>query len=150
MGHIVGGQEIEVGRIIYPAGSDVKAHTLHNEQIHTIMKGKANFRIAGEERVVGPGEALLIRPYTEFSATILEEFEALRFKDVGPGKVKGLAGADVVSGFGEVGARHAVPLLIQHWVYIIDDYETVNCKNIVEGWSVYDAQWKKGPCKILQ
>ncbi len=66
------------------------------------------------------------------------------------GKVKGLAGADVVSGFGEVGARHAVPLLIQHWVYIIDDYETVNCKNIVEGWSVYDAQWKKGPCKILQ
>ncbi len=50
------------------------------------MKGKANFRIAGEERVAGPGEALLIRPYTEFSARILEEFEVLRFKDVGPDK----------------------------------------------------------------
>lgn len=209
-GPIVRGQEIEVGRIVYPAGSEVKAHALPNEQIHTVMRGKAQFRIAGEERIVGPGEALLIRPHTEFSARILEEFEVLRFKDVrldkgarkeggqgpsffkwaemasdfitpmyssgkGPtitgerievafmeypagteakphshpneqiqvplkGKVKGLAGADVVSGPGEV---ILVPALIQHWIYIIEDYETVNCKNIVEGWSVYNAQWQK-------
>jgi quercetin dioxygenase-like cupin family protein len=209
-GPVVRGQEIEVGRVVYPAGAEIKAHALPNEQIQTVMRGKALLRIAGEERIVGPGEALLIRPQTEFSARILEEFEVLRFRDVGPaqsagkeggrgpsffkwaemtsdfitpmyssgkgptitgerievafmeypagteakphshpneqiqvplkGKIRGLAGADVVSGPGEV---VLIPALIQHWVSILEDYETINCKNIVPGWSVYNARWEK-------
>lgn len=208
-GPVVRGREIEVGRIVYPAGSEVKAHALVSEQIQTVMKGKAQFRIAGEERIVGPGEAVLIRPNTEFSARILEELEVLRFRDVGTGaagkeggrgqsffrwaemkadfitpmyspgrgptitgdrievalmefpagteakphshpneqiqvplkgKAKGLAGAEAVSGPGEV---ILIPALIQHWASIIEDYETLNCKNIVPGWSVHNARWEK-------
>jgi len=209
-GPVVRGKEIEVGRIVYPEGSEVKAHTLPNEQIQMVMKGKAQFRIAREERIIGPGEAVLIRPNTEFSARILEEFAVLRFRDVGPdaaagkeggrgqsffrwaemkadfitpmyspgrgptitgerievsfmefpagteakphshpneqiqvplkGKIRGLAGAEVVSGPGEV---ILIPALIQHWASMIEDYETVNCKNIVPGWSVYNARWEK-------
>ena len=45
---------------------------------------------------MGPGEALLIRPNTEFSARILEEFEVLRFRDVGP---------EMAAGKREAGAR---------------------------------------------
>ena len=208
-GPVVRGREIEVGRIVYPAGSEIKAHALVSEQVLTVMKGKAQFRIAGEEQTVGPGEAVLIRPNTEFSARILEVFQVLRFRDVGPdaaagkggqgqaffrwtemkadfitpmyspgrgptiagerievafmefpagteakphshpneqiqvplkGKIKGLAGAEVVSGPGEV---ILIPALVQHWASIIEDYETLNCKNIIPGWSVYNARWEK-------
>jgi len=210
-GAVVRGREIAVGRIVYPAGAEVGLHALPREQIQTVIRGKARFRVAGEERIVGAGEAMLIRPHAAFAALILEEFEVLRFGDVGSGegrpetgggtgqaffrwadltsdfitpkyssargptitgerlevaimqfaagteakphshpneqiqvplkgKVKGLAGAEVVSGPGEV---ILIPALVQHWASIIEDYETLNCKNIIPGWSVYNARWEK-------
>lgn len=210
-GTIVRGREIEVGRIIYPAGTVIKTHTLPNEQIHTVMKGNAAFSICGEEQMVGPGKALLIRPQTEFSARILDDFEVLRFKDVESGggakKKKGAPGPsffkwdEMKSDFitprysagqgptitgerievafmqfpaGTEGKPHThpneqlqvplkgkgrylleeehlftldevilIPANLRHGVWILEDYTVVNCKNIVQGWSVYNAQWEK-------
>jgi quercetin dioxygenase-like cupin family protein len=209
-GTIVRAREIEVGRIIYPAGTEIKPHALPNEQIHTVTKGKATFRIGEEEREVGPGEALLIRPQTTFSALILQEFEILRFKDVGPGEDTKKEGVSRPSFFkwdemksdyitpryssgrgptitgerievafmkfpaGTEGKPHThpneqmqvplagkgkylleeehvstldevilIPANLRHGVQILEDYTVVNCKNIVQGWSVYNAQWEK-------
>jgi quercetin dioxygenase-like cupin family protein len=84
-GKFIRGKEIEVGQITYPAGTDVKAHALPNEQIFTIMEGKAAMRVSGEEKTVSSGEAILVRPETEFSIRVLEKLEVLRFQDVGAG-----------------------------------------------------------------
>jgi quercetin dioxygenase-like cupin family protein len=209
-GAVVRGREIAVSRIVYPAGAEVKPHALPTEQIQTVSRGKARFRVDDEERIVGTGDAVLIRPQVEFSVQVLEEFAVLRFGDLGAGrspaperargqsffrwaemtsefitpryssgrgplitgvrievslmqfaagteakphshpneqiqvplkgKIKGLGGPDVVSGPGEV---ILIPALIQHWASIVEDYEAVNCKNIVPGWSIYNARWEK-------
>ncbi len=210
-GAVVRGREIAVSRIVYPAGAEVGLHALPKEQIQTVIRGTARFRVAGEERIVGPAEAVLIRPHAPFALQVLEEFEVLRFGDVGAGdgrpearsgagqpffrwaeltadfitpkrssargttitgerievalmhftagteakphshpneqiqvplrgKIRGLAGTEVVSGPGEV---ILIPALIQHWAAVLEDYEAVNGKNIVPGWSVYNARWEK-------
>jgi quercetin dioxygenase-like cupin family protein len=36
-----------------------------------------------------------------------------------------------------------MPTYMEHEAVVIEDYTTINCKNIVEGWSVHDAQWVK-------
>lgn len=209
-GSIVRGREIEVGRIVYPAGTAIDTHALSGEQIHAVMKGKAAFTIAGEERVVGPGEALLIRPETDFSARIIDEFEVLRFRDKGSGAGAGKGEAPGQSFFkwdemksdfitprystahgptvtgerievafmkfpaGTEGKPHnhpneqlqvplkgkakyllekeyltaldeviLIPSNLRHGAQILEDYTVVNCKNIITGWSVYNAQWEQ-------
>ncbi len=59
---MIRGEKIGVGRFTYPAATEVKPHANPNERIQTILKGRATFRVGGEEKVVGPGEAVLIRP----------------------------------------------------------------------------------------
>jgi quercetin dioxygenase-like cupin family protein len=84
-GKFIRGKEIEVGQVSYAAGKEVKPHTLPNEQILTIMDGKAVMRVGGEEKTVSSGEAVLVRPETEFSIRVLERLDVLRFQDVGSG-----------------------------------------------------------------
>jgi len=84
-GKFIRGKEIEIGQIVYPAGTEVKAHALPNEQIFTIVEGKAAMRVGGEEKTVSSGEAVLIRPETEFSIRVLEKLEVYRFQDLGAG-----------------------------------------------------------------
>ena len=78
------GQKIGVERCVYPAGSAVKPHAVPREQIHCILGGKASYRVGGEEKVVGPGEAVLIRAKLEYSLQALEETGVIGFADVGP------------------------------------------------------------------
>jgi quercetin dioxygenase-like cupin family protein len=82
-GRFIRGKEIEVGQITYAAGIEVRPHALPNEQIFTIMDGKAAMRIGREEKTVSSGEAVLVRPETEFSIRVLEKLQVLRFRDVG-------------------------------------------------------------------
>ena len=85
-GSIVRGEKIAVGRYVYPAATEVKAHRSPREEVHSIVKGKAKYRVGGEEKVIGPGEAVLIRPNTDYAVEILEDLEVVTFNDVQPGE----------------------------------------------------------------
>ncbi len=93
-GPVVKGVKIEVALMNYPSGTFAKPHTHPNEQVQVVLKGKAKYRVGGEEKILGPGEAVLIPAETE------------------------------------------------HMVEILEDLEVINCKDVVEGWSVYHARWK--------
>jgi quercetin dioxygenase-like cupin family protein len=94
-GPTVRGEKIEVGRFFYPAGGEGKLHSHPNEQIQIILKGKTLVHIGDEEKICGPGEAVLI------------------------------------------------PANTPHWGKILEDMEVINCKDVVHGWSVKNAQWEK-------
>lgn len=78
------GEHIEVGLFFYPAGTQAKPHTHPNEQVQVIMKGRVRYVIAGEEKTIGAGEAVLIPVDTEHSLEILEDTEAINCKNVVP------------------------------------------------------------------
>ncbi len=84
-GSVFRGEKIEVGLVLYPAGTEVKPHASPHEQVQSILNGQAKYRVGGEEKVVGPGEVVLIRLNTEHSVQILEEMEVVTFTDVQPG-----------------------------------------------------------------
>src|SRR5262249_2425910 len=60
------------------------ARDVAQERVHSIVRGRARYRVGEEMRVVGPGEAVLIRPGTPHSIQVLEETELVGFHDVGP------------------------------------------------------------------
>ncbi len=86
IGSSVKGQKIGVIFFTCPSGTEVKPHSRRNEQIQSIMKGKARYRVGGEEKVVAPGEAVLIRANKEYSAQILEDLEVISFEDMAQGE----------------------------------------------------------------
>lgn len=92
-GSVLRGEKIEVALVLYPAGTEVKSHASPHEQVQSILKGKARYRVGGEERVIGPGEAVLIRPNTDYAAQVLENLEVVAFQDVQPGVAAERAGA---------------------------------------------------------
>jgi quercetin dioxygenase-like cupin family protein len=94
-GPAVKGAKIEVALMHYPAGTIAKLHTHPNEQVQAVLKGRAKYRVGNEEKVLGPGEVVLIPANTE------------------------------------------------HAVEILEDLEVINCKDVVQGWSVYHATWEK-------
>jgi quercetin dioxygenase-like cupin family protein len=93
MGWVFRGDKIEVARVLHPAGTEVKPHASPHEQVHSVLKGKARYRVGREERLVGPGEAVLISPNAEWAIRILEDLEVVAFQDVGPGTGATHAGA---------------------------------------------------------
>ncbi len=94
-GPLVQGEKIEVAFMNYPAGTIARPHAHPNEQVQFILKGRAKYRLGAEEKILGPGEAVLIPANTE------------------------------------------------HGVEILEDLEVINYKDVVAGWSVYHARWKK-------
>jgi quercetin dioxygenase-like cupin family protein len=84
VGSAVYGEKIGVVLFICPAGSEVKPHARRVEQIQTVIKGKADFCVGGQKKVVGPGDAALIPANTEYSIKVLEELEVVGFEDVRP------------------------------------------------------------------
>ncbi|NWF92409.1 MAG: cupin domain-containing protein [Syntrophaceae bacterium] len=84
-GPAIKGEKIEVALIHYPAGSRAKPHAHPNEQIQVVTRGKARYRIGKEERVLGPGEAVLIPANAEHEVEIYEDMEVINCKDVVPG-----------------------------------------------------------------
>jgi quercetin dioxygenase-like cupin family protein len=76
------GEKIEMGLFSYPAGTQAKPHAHPNEQIMTILKGKGKWRIGKDEKVLGPGEAVLIPANVEHELEIFEDLELINCKDV--------------------------------------------------------------------
>ncbi len=209
-GSRVGGEYIEARFLFYPGGSEIKTHSSAGEQIHTIVRGKATYRVGNEQRTIGAGEAVLIRPHMKYAAQISEDLEVIYFADARPlgageddtgdtaffkwdqmdadfitPKYSPAHGPNIRGGHLEVGLfsypaggegkRHShpneqiqvplkgrsdmviggervsvepgwvmlIPANTEHEGSIVKAYVTVNCKNIVEGWSVHNAQWEK-------
>lgn len=91
-GPVVRGEQIEVARPVYPPGTEVKPHAAARERVHSILRGRARYRVGEEERVVGPGQAVLIRPHVDFAAEILEELELVALASRRPAQPSGAAG----------------------------------------------------------
>lgn len=208
---VMRGEKIAVGLVRYPAGTGVKPHASPHEQVQSVLKGKARYRVGGEERVVGPGEAVLIRPDTAYAVQVLDDLEVVTFRDVRPesgaakagavgpafftwnemesdfitpkyssgrgptitgerievafmsypagteakphshpneqiqvcleGKVRALiGGAESIVG---PGGGVLMPPHVEHGIQILEDYTTINCKDVIPGFSVYHARWER-------
>ena len=84
-GPSIKGQTIEVALMTYPAGTEAKPHTHPNEQFQIVMKGKARYRIGGEEKVLGPGEVAFMPANIDHEIEILEDLEVINVKNIVPG-----------------------------------------------------------------
>lgn len=74
---IVTGEQVMLGRLSFPKGATVPAHTHPNEQITHVLSGALRFIIEGEEVVVRAGETLHIPSDAEHSAEALEETDEI-------------------------------------------------------------------------
>ena len=83
-GSVYQGESIAATRATHPAGTRISAHATPHEAVHSILKGRARFRVGGEEKVVGPGTAVLVRAGVLHSAEILDDLEVVTFRDVKP------------------------------------------------------------------
>lgn len=82
-GPTIKGVKIEVGRYRYAAGTGAKPHQHPQEQLINVLAGKLRVRVGGEERILGPGDAVLIPPNTEHEAwTVSGEAEILSCKNI--------------------------------------------------------------------
>jgi quercetin dioxygenase-like cupin family protein len=97
-GAVYRGEQIEAVLARYPAGSAVKPHATPHEEVHSILRGRARFRVGGEERVIGPGEAVLVRANASRAAEILDDLEVVTLRDVKP-ESGGAAAADGAQAF---------------------------------------------------
>lgn len=98
-GSVFRGERIEVALVLFPAGTGVKPHASPHEQVQSILKGQARYRVDREEKVVGPGEAVLIGPNVPYAVEILDELEVVAFRDVQPAAGAGRTGARATAFF---------------------------------------------------
>ena len=89
---IVTGERVMLGRIHFPKGARVPAHTHESEQITHVLSGALRFVVAGEEMVVHAGETLTIPSFVEHSAEALEETDDI--DAFGPIRTDWLDGSD--------------------------------------------------------
>ncbi len=83
-GSVYQGASIEVARVTYPAGTRIAAHATSHEAVHSILRGRARFRVGRQEQLVGAGQAILVRANVLHSAEILDDLEVVTFRDVKP------------------------------------------------------------------
>jgi quercetin dioxygenase-like cupin family protein len=83
-GSVYQGASIEVTRATYPAGSRIAAHATPHEAVHSILRGRAHFRVGAQEKTVGPGDAILVRAHVPHSAEVRDDLEVVTFRDVKP------------------------------------------------------------------
>ena len=74
---VVTGEKVMIGRIVFPMGAKVPAHTHESEQITHVLKGKLRFIVEGNEVIVSEGETLSIPSNLEHSAEALEPTEEI-------------------------------------------------------------------------
>ena len=67
------GQNLTIARIRLRKGAVVPVHSHPNEQISMLESGAVRFRIAGEERVLRAGDALVIPPDVPHTVEALED-----------------------------------------------------------------------------
>ena len=79
----VRGEQMELGFYRYPPGTRKSPHSHPEEQIVTVLKGKLGYRVAGETKIIGPGEAVCIPANVEHDNWSLdEEVEFLSCKNL--------------------------------------------------------------------
>ncbi len=81
-GGTVTGKKIEVGKYQMAERTGAAPHKHPNEQIIYVLKGKLLARVAGQERLVGPGDLILIPPDVVHEIRALEPSEFLSSKDL--------------------------------------------------------------------
>jgi len=59
---IVAGENLMLSFLEMAEGCEVPEHSHPHEQAGLVLEGRFRFRIGGEEKVVGPGEAFVIPP----------------------------------------------------------------------------------------
>ena len=74
---IVTGERVMLGRLFFPKGAKVPAHTHESEQIVNVLKGSLKFVIRGKDIIVQAGETLVIPSNIEHSAEALEETDEI-------------------------------------------------------------------------
>ena len=81
------GRKIEVGRFLYPKGTQAKLHDHPNEQMQVVLRGRARFSVGGEERVVGPGDLIHVHPpnVKHGILEVMEDLEVINCKEAVPG-----------------------------------------------------------------
>lgn len=62
-----------VARFNLARGAVVPLHSHDHEQLSYVVSGKLKFHVAGEEIVVGPGEALQIPSWAEHGVDVIED-----------------------------------------------------------------------------
>lgn len=70
---LVVGERLMVCRLHFDPHTVTPVHQHPHEQITLIEQGRMRFTIAGEERIVGPGDVLHFPPHVEHGATSLDE-----------------------------------------------------------------------------
>jgi quercetin dioxygenase-like cupin family protein len=74
---IVTGEQVMLGRLTFPKGSTVPAHTHPNEQITHVLTGSLKFVIDGADVIVRAGETLHIPADVKHSAEALEDTDEI-------------------------------------------------------------------------
>ena len=67
------GRRLEVGYYHYPAGTIKPPHRHPEEQVVVVVRGRLGYRVAGETRILGPGEAVCIASGVEHDNWALDE-----------------------------------------------------------------------------
>ena len=82
---LVAGENLMLSFLEMAEGSEVPEHSHPHEQAGLVLQGRLRFRIGGEEKVMGPGDAFLIPPdvvhqgvVEEGPARVLDIFSPVR------------------------------------------------------------------------
>jgi quercetin dioxygenase-like cupin family protein len=67
------GERLELGYYRYPPGTKKHSHSHPEEQIVAVIKGKLGYCVAGESKILGPGEAVCIPANVEHNNWSLDE-----------------------------------------------------------------------------
>ncbi len=79
-------ETMEVGLFTYPANTQAKEHAHPNEQVMVVLKGRGKWKIGDEEKILGPGELVYMKPGVPHSLQALdEELQIINCKSVVPG-----------------------------------------------------------------
>jgi quercetin dioxygenase-like cupin family protein len=69
---LVAGRQLMLSFLEMEAGAKVPEHSHPHEQAGLMLEGRLRFRIGGEERVLGPGDAFLVPPDMVHAGEVLE------------------------------------------------------------------------------
>jgi quercetin dioxygenase-like cupin family protein len=70
---VIHSETMTVARVHLRAGCVVPEHNHHNEQISILEKGALKWVLGGVERMLKPGDVLLIPPHVPHSVTAMED-----------------------------------------------------------------------------
>jgi len=70
---VIHGAHITVAKLRLAKGAVVPMHSHVNEQISMVERGRMRFVIAGEERILSPGETVQIPPHAPHTVEALED-----------------------------------------------------------------------------